>query len=94
MPPSPAPNPPLNSPYSPPLPSSFSPPPSPYYREPAPCPAHGIPVHLVEPLARSFNEDHFVADEGNIVFYQKVRVCGGESGVWIGCVGGGREWRV
>jgi acyl-lipid omega-3 desaturase len=37
-----------------------------------PCAPHGVPLHLVEPLARSFGEDHFVADEGDVVFYQKV----------------------
>jgi hypothetical protein len=30
-----------------------------------------LPVHLIEPLKRSLTEDKFVADEGNIVFYQK-----------------------
>ena len=44
--------------------------PSPYYREPVPCPPHGVPTQLAEPLVRSFGEDHFVADEGNVVFYQ------------------------
>ncbi|GAB4821985.1 hypothetical protein N2152v2_009031 [Parachlorella kessleri] len=41
-----------------------------YYREPEPSP--GIfPTHLLAPLFRSFDRDHFVADEGNIVFYQR-----------------------
>lgn len=43
----------------------------PYYREPVKCAPHGIPLHLAEPLVRSFGEDHFVADEGNVVFYEK-----------------------
>lgn len=30
-----------------------------------------IPFHLYEPLKRSLTEDQFVADSGNIVFYQK-----------------------
>ncbi|KIY95929.1 omega-3 fatty acid desaturase (delta-15desaturase) [Monoraphidium neglectum] len=43
----------------------------PYYREPVPCAPHGVPLHLIEPLKRSFGEDHFVADEGEVVFYQQ-----------------------
>jgi omega-3 fatty acid desaturase (delta-15 desaturase) len=42
----------------------------PYYREPEPSPGL-IPTHLWEPLKRSFDQDHFVADEGDIVFYEK-----------------------
>jgi omega-3 fatty acid desaturase (delta-15 desaturase) len=42
----------------------------PYYREPVPCPPHGVPTQLVEPLVRSFNTDHFVADTGDVVFYE------------------------
>jgi omega-3 fatty acid desaturase (delta-15 desaturase) len=42
----------------------------PWYREPAPSPGL-LPTHLIEPLVRSFNKDHFVADEGDIVFYEK-----------------------
>ena len=42
----------------------------PYYREPEPSPGP-IPTHLWEPLKRSFDQDHFVADEGDIVFYEK-----------------------
>jgi hypothetical protein len=30
-----------------------------------------VPFHLVPPLVRSLSSDHFVADEGNIVYYQK-----------------------
>lgn len=30
-----------------------------------------LPLHLIEPLKRSLTEDKFVADSGNIVFYQK-----------------------
>ncbi len=39
-------------------------------REPEPSPGP-IPTHLIEPLVRSFNRDHYVADSGNIVFYQE-----------------------
>ena len=38
--------------------------------EPEPSPGW-FPTHLLKPLARSFNRDHFVSDEGNIVFYQQ-----------------------
>ncbi|GFR39618.1 hypothetical protein Agub_g81 [Astrephomene gubernaculifera] len=41
----------------------------PYYREPVKSPGP-IPTHLIEPLVRSFGNDHFVADQGNIVFYE------------------------
>ena len=42
-----------------------------YYREPKK--AEGpLPLHLVEPLVRSFQSDHYVADEGDIVYYQRV----------------------
>lgn len=30
-----------------------------------------LPLHLIEPLKRSLTDDQFVADTGNIVFYQK-----------------------
>ena len=30
-----------------------------------------IPFHLVKSLARSFSEDHFVSDSGDVVYYQK-----------------------
>eukprot|EP00887_Chlorella_sp_A99_P006597 scaffold3.g6597.t1 len=39
-------------------------------KPPKPSPGW-FPTHLWEPLKRSFNNDHFVADEGDIVFYQK-----------------------
>lgn len=42
----------------------------PYYREPEKSKGP-IPFHLVEPLVRSFREDHFVPDEGSIVYYQR-----------------------
>jgi omega-3 fatty acid desaturase (delta-15 desaturase) len=42
----------------------------PYYREPEPSPGL-FPTHLFAPLVRSFSKDHFVDDEGDIVFYQK-----------------------
>ncbi|KAG0589993.1 hypothetical protein KC19_1G062200 [Ceratodon purpureus] len=40
-----------------------------YYREPEK--SGPLPLHLVPVIVKSFNEDHFVADEGDIVFYQK-----------------------
>jgi acyl-lipid omega-3 desaturase len=42
----------------------------PYYREPEPSPGP-LPLHLIAPMVRSFGKDHFVEDEGDIVFYQK-----------------------
>lgn len=39
-----------------------------YYREPKRSGL--IPLHLLPILVKSFNEDHYVADEGDIVFYQ------------------------
>ena len=30
-----------------------------------------FPSHLVEPLVRSFKEDHFVEDTGDVVFYKR-----------------------
>lgn len=39
-------------------------------REPEPSPGW-FPTHLWKPLVRSFGKDHFVADKGDIVFYQK-----------------------
>eukprot|EP00199_Chlamydomonas_sp_CCMP681_P002454 CAMPEP_0119105700 /NCGR_PEP_ID=MMETSP1180-20130426/3595_1 /TAXON_ID=3052 ORGANISM="Chlamydomonas cf sp, Strain CCMP681" /NCGR_SAMPLE_ID=MMETSP1180 /ASSEMBLY_ACC=CAM_ASM_000741 /LENGTH=417 /DNA_ID=CAMNT_0007090825 /DNA_START=69 /DNA_END=1322 /DNA_ORIENTATION=+ len=42
----------------------------PYYREPEKSKGW-FPTHLIEPLVRSFQEDHFVDDTGDIVFYQK-----------------------
>ncbi len=41
-----------------------------YYREPEPSPGW-FPTHLIAPLVRSFKRDHFVEDDGNIVFYQQ-----------------------
>ncbi|EFJ45013.1 hypothetical protein VOLCADRAFT_76038 [Volvox carteri f. nagariensis] len=41
----------------------------PYYREPVKSPGP-LPFHLVEPLVRSFTKDHYVADTGDIVFYE------------------------
>lgn len=40
-----------------------------YYREPEPSPGL-LPTHLIEPLIRSFKQDHFVEDEGDVVLYQ------------------------
>ena len=42
----------------------------PYYRDVQPSPGP-LPTHLIEPLVRSFKEDHYVEDEGDIVFYKK-----------------------
>eukprot|EP00747_Dinoflagellata_sp_TGD_P209748 gnl/TRDRNA2_/TRDRNA2_83122_c0_seq1.p1 gnl/TRDRNA2_/TRDRNA2_83122_c0~~gnl/TRDRNA2_/TRDRNA2_83122_c0_seq1.p1 ORF type:complete len:549 (-),score=71.51 gnl/TRDRNA2_/TRDRNA2_83122_c0_seq1:69-1715(-) len=55
----------------------------PYYRQPEPCPGPklfggytnggislGLPTHLLGPLFRSFRDDRYVADEGNVLFYQ------------------------
>ncbi|KAJ9530495.1 hypothetical protein QJQ45_012477 [Haematococcus lacustris] len=41
----------------------------PYYREPQPSPGW-FPSHLLAPLMRSFSTDHYVADTGNVVFYE------------------------
>ena len=41
-----------------------------YYRTPAKSPGP-IPVHLLEPLVRSFRNDHYVEDTGDIVFYKR-----------------------
>ncbi|KAG2496135.1 hypothetical protein HYH03_005738 [Edaphochlamys debaryana] len=41
----------------------------PYYREPVKSPGP-IPTHLVDPLIRSFKNDHYVADSGEIVYYE------------------------
>ncbi|BBN12508.1 acyl-lipid omega-6 desaturase (Delta-12 desaturase) [Marchantia polymorpha subsp. ruderalis] len=40
-----------------------------YYREPAKSPGP-FPTHLFSTLLKSFEEDHYVKDEGNVVFYQ------------------------
>ncbi|CAK0784080.1 sn-2 acyl-lipid omega-3 desaturase (ferredoxin), chloroplastic [Coccomyxa viridis] len=41
-----------------------------YYREPQKS-TGPIPVHLLQPLARSFKQDHYVEDKGDIVFYKQ-----------------------
>lgn len=41
-----------------------------YYRTPAKSPGP-IPTHLLEPLVRSFRNDHYVEDTGDIVFYKR-----------------------
>jgi omega-3 fatty acid desaturase (delta-15 desaturase) len=41
----------------------------PYYREPVKSPGP-IPTHLIEPLVRSFRNDHYVDDSGDIVYYK------------------------
>jgi omega-3 fatty acid desaturase (delta-15 desaturase) len=41
-----------------------------YYRAPEPSPGP-LPWHLLRNLGRSFGEDHFVADEGDVVRYQR-----------------------
>jgi omega-3 fatty acid desaturase (delta-15 desaturase) len=40
-----------------------------YYREPEK--SGPVPIHLLPVLTKSFSEDHFVADQGDIVYYQK-----------------------
>jgi omega-3 fatty acid desaturase (delta-15 desaturase) len=40
-----------------------------YYREPEKSGL--LPLHLFPVIVKSFSEDHFVADEGDVVFYQK-----------------------
>lgn len=55
----------------------------PYYRQPETCPGPtigggytnggislGLPTHLLGPMFRSFREDHFVSDKGNVLFYK------------------------
>mmetsp|Transcript_6163 Transcript_6163/g.13393 ORF Transcript_6163/g.13393 Transcript_6163/m.13393 type:complete len:424 (-) Transcript_6163:940-2211(-) len=42
----------------------------PYYREPERSPGP-FPTHLIAPLIRSFQNDHYVEDTGDIVFYKK-----------------------
>lgn len=42
----------------------------PYYREPKPSPGP-FPAHLWTMLKQSFDNDHYVADTGDIVYYQK-----------------------
>lgn len=39
-----------------------------YYRDPKK--SGPLPLHLVEPLLKSFKEDHYVSDTGDIVHYQ------------------------
>lgn len=41
----------------------------PYYRQPETS-TGPLPMHLIDPLVRSFTNDHFVNDTGDIVFYQ------------------------
>lgn len=41
-----------------------------YYREPEKSKGP-IPFHLVKPLVDSFNNDHVVPDEGEVVYYKK-----------------------
>ena len=40
-----------------------------YYREPVK--SGPLPLHLLEPLIRSFKNDHFVDDTGDIVLYKQ-----------------------
>ena len=39
-------------------------------REPEPSPGP-LPLHLLGPLSRSFSQDHYVPDQGDVVYYQK-----------------------
>ncbi|KAK9811503.1 hypothetical protein WJX72_004946 [[Myrmecia] bisecta] len=41
-----------------------------YYRDVEPSPGP-LPTHLIEPLVRSFKTDHYVEDEGDIVYYKR-----------------------
>ena len=41
-----------------------------YYREPEKSKSW-FPFHLVRPLLKSFSEDSYVDDEGDVVFYQQ-----------------------
>lgn len=41
----------------------------PYYREPEKSKGP-LPLHLIEPLIRSFKNDHYVEDTGDIVYYK------------------------
>eukprot|EP00898_Chlorokybus_atmophyticus_P005317 jgi/Chlat1/5787/Chrsp387S09019 len=41
-----------------------------YYREPKPS-SGPLPLHLLQPLVRSFSEDHYVNDHGDVVYYKK-----------------------
>ena len=41
-----------------------------YYREPKTSPGP-MPAQLVEPLVRSFAQDHYVESEGDVVFYKQ-----------------------
>jgi len=40
-----------------------------YYRTPDPSPGP-IPTHLFGVLTKSFAQDHYVADTGDVVFYE------------------------
>ena len=42
--------------------------------EPEPSPGL-LPLHLIEPMKRSFQQDHYVEDEGEIVFCERRRCC-------------------
>lgn len=39
-----------------------------YYREPKK--SGPIPLHLIDNLVKSINQDHYVSDEGEVVYYQ------------------------
>lgn len=42
------------------------------WRRREPEPSKGpIPFHLLKSLKRSFSEDHFVSDTGDVVYYQQ-----------------------
>eukprot|EP00746_Dinoflagellata_sp_MGD_P001303 gnl/MRDRNA2_/MRDRNA2_102459_c0_seq1.p1 gnl/MRDRNA2_/MRDRNA2_102459_c0~~gnl/MRDRNA2_/MRDRNA2_102459_c0_seq1.p1 ORF type:complete len:565 (-),score=50.96 gnl/MRDRNA2_/MRDRNA2_102459_c0_seq1:697-2391(-) len=55
----------------------------PYYRQPEPCPGPaigggyanggvslGLPTHLIKPMFRSFKNDRYVKDDGDVLFYR------------------------
>lgn len=35
------------------------------------CLPFRFPTHLIEPMVRSFRNDHYVEDKGDVVFYKK-----------------------
>lgn len=61
----------------------------PYYREPEKSNSW-FPTHLFAPLVRSFKHDHFVADSGNIVYYEVSAAC--MHACMVGSADGKRAW--
>ena len=50
----------------------------PYYREPAKS-AGPLPTHLIAPLVRSFENDHYVDNEGDVVYYKQDAALAGKA---------------